>query len=259
MLDFFICGVQKGGTTALARFLGHHPDLALPEAKELHFFDDESIAWCAPDYERLHAPFTGVSRQRRWGEATPIYSYWPRAMERLATYNPHAKLILLLRHPAFRAWSHWRMETTRGYESLPFSAAIRPIGRERVQAASGGVHRVFSYVERGLYAPQVERLLRLFPDHQLLVVRTDALWTEFAATMGRIHAFLDVPPSQAVKRRYVVPLPGGPKTPPAADDLEYLGSLYADDIRRTQSLTGLDLGDWLGAPGEYQEPMGPEG
>lgn len=182
MLDFFVCGVQKGGTTALARFLGHHPDLALPEAKELHFFDDESIAWCAPDYERLHAPFTGVSRQRRWGEATPIYSYWPRAIERLATYNPDAKLILLLRHPAFRAWSHWRMETMRGYEVLPFSAAIRPIGRERVRAATGGVHRVFSYVERGLYAPQVERLLRLFPDRQLLVVRTHALWTGFAGT-----------------------------------------------------------------------------
>jgi hypothetical protein len=257
MIQFFICGVQKGGTTALSRFLGQHPDIAMPACKELHFFDDESIDWATPDYGRLDSPFQGLSPLRQRGDATPIYCYWPQAMERLRAYNPNAKLIILLRHPVLRAWSHWRMEVTRGCDSMPFSEAIRASGRERVRVARGGVHRVFSYVERGFYAPQIERILGLFPRQQLLVMRTDTLWSEFDASMKHIQAFLEVPCIQSLERQYVVPLPSGPPTPLANEDAEYLNSLYAEDILQTQRLTGLDLGDWLKAPELFQEPMGP--
>ena len=163
ILDFFICGVQKGGTTALDSFLRDHPAIQMARVKEVHFFDDESHSWEAPDHAKLHAFFDDSPRARCRGEATPIYSYWPNAIERLRAYNPAARLILILRHPVSRALSHWRMETSRGWETLPFSAAIRPKARERVRLAPGGVHRVFSYVERGFYATQIERILTNTP------------------------------------------------------------------------------------------------
>jgi hypothetical protein len=244
IVDFFICGVQKGGTTALDSFLRGHPDLQMAKVKETHFFDNDSFDWSAPPYGKLH-DFFNVAPARCRGDATPIYTYWPNAMERLRAYNPDAKLILMLRHPVLRALSHWRMETTRGAETLSFPEAIRPAAGERVRAAPGGVHRVFSYVERGFYAPQIERILGLFPDDQILTIRTDALWENPAATLRQVQSFLGVTPLLDEERRYVVPIDSDKSVPLAPDDALHLAALYANDIRRTQSLTGLDLQDWL--------------
>lgn len=257
-VDFFICGVQKGGTTALDSWLREHPGIEMARpTKELHFFDDESLDWGQPDYRRLHEAFTATDPARPRGEATPIYTYWPNSLERLQAYDPRARLIVLLRHPVWRAVSHWRMETARGAESLPFAEAIRPVGRERVRRAPGGAHRTFSYVERGLYAPQIERLLGLFSRSQVLFLRTDVLWLEPTATLDEVCSFLGVPPIEWPGRRYVTHAATDRSLAPAPADLDYLASLFADDIPRTQALTGLDLRDWLEPSGLTAEPMRP--
>jgi hypothetical protein len=91
------------------------------------------------------------------------------SLERIAAYNPRMRLILIFRDPIERAWSHWKMEYARGAETESFAWSIRD-GRSRVDAGSvrAGLHRVYSYVERGFYGAQVERLLALFPREQVL-------------------------------------------------------------------------------------------
>src|SRR5690242_9983812 len=164
--NFLIAGVQKGGTTALFDYLGDYPDIALSDEKELPFFDDDDRDWRTPDYAAFHAHFPDPAG-RPCGEATPIYSYWPGSLERVAAYNPHMKLILVLRDPVQRAWSHWRMEYARGAETMAFGWCIRE-GRQRLfQAEPWGHHREFSYVERGFYAEQIERAFELFPRSQV--------------------------------------------------------------------------------------------
>jgi Sulfotransferase domain len=257
-VDFFIVGVQKGGTTALDSFLRRHPQIQMAKVKEVHFFDDESADWSEPDYSRLHDNFdwtsTGVLVR---GEATPIYSYWPGAMQRLRRYNPSAKLLMSLRHPTFRAFSHWRMEKTRKNENLAFRHAIGATGRRRVREAQNGVHRIFSYIERGYYAPQIESILRIFPKEQILFFRTDHLWSNVQSTIDSIQSFLDVDLKLGGPRRYIVP----EHTFDASHNMDsnvraQLDALFADDICRTSALTGLNLTDWL--HGNYREPMRPE-
>src|ERR1700749_2869059 len=82
LVTFLIAGVQKGGTTALYDYLADYPDLALSRVKEVHFFDDESRDWARPDYGAYHAQFDDPAG-RPCGEATPIYLYWLRALERV--------------------------------------------------------------------------------------------------------------------------------------------------------------------------------
>ena len=63
-LDFIVPGAQKSGTTALHYFLEKHPQIALPDRQELHFFDDEEVFSRAPvDYQFLHGNFR--SRRKR--------------------------------------------------------------------------------------------------------------------------------------------------------------------------------------------------
>jgi len=250
-VDFFVAGVQKGGTTALDSFLRRHHRVQMAHVKELHVFDDESVDWSSPNFDRLHAGYDWLVADALRGEATPIYTYWPPALERLKRYNPEAKLIVGLRHPSYRAFSHWRMETSRGAETLPFSEAIRA-GRARVAAAPNGVHRVYSYVERGFYSAQVARLRIFDPDH-VHYFRTDRLWIQPRATLDDIQRFLGIEPINLAEQEYLVPVTPMDLGAPSDADLAYLNNLFASDVRSTAEATGLDLEDWFDL--NYREPM----
>ena len=252
-IDFFIAGAQKGGTTATADYLGRHKAIRMANRKEVHYFDQDDRDWGADDYASYHGWFQPPVRSALViGEATPIYLYWPGALERLHAYNKDAKLIFVLRHPSFRAYSHWRMESGRGREKLEFSRAIRSDGRARVSDTHKGAHRVHSYVERGLYGRQIRKLLELFPRRQCLFLRTDQMWIDPDTQLRTIQGFLGVEPiglgggfgRATFKRRYP------PMSEPDRSDLD---ALFQDDIRETQVLTGLDLSDWLRP--DYLEPM----
>jgi len=238
-VEFLVAGVQKGGTTALFDHLSDIPALQLPAVKEAHFFDDEDkVDWAAPDYASYHALFDDDGRL--WGEATPIYLYWPNALERIRAYNPAMKLILLFRDPVERAWSHWKMEYARGKESEPFAWCIRD-GRARMAAATPypGYHRVFSYVERGFYGRQLAHALSLFPRTQLLLLGSDALRLAPNDTLARISSFLGIPaPQHAIapkNSRIAAEIPYPSALVP--EDVTFLQRLYRDDMRHFFDLT----------------------
>ena len=239
---FIVAGVQKAGTTALFDYLGEEPGVAMATTKEVHFFDDEARDWADPDYGAYHADFPPADGRPR-GEATPIYLYWPNSLERIAAYNPGIRLIVLLRDPVARAWSHWRMETARGAETQPFAWCIRD-GRQRLfDAEPWGYHREYSYVERGFYGEQVERLLGLFPRDQLLILRAEELWADPGAALAAVRGFLGLAGGAAPTRREVhVGREGPPGSEPTEADVAYLRGVYAHDQDRLARLTGVRYG-----------------
>jgi len=241
LISFIVAGVQKAGTTALFDYLTEEPGVSLSRMKEVHFFDDETQDWSRPDYAAYHANFAPADGRLR-GEATPIYLYWPNSLERMAAYNPALRLIVMLRDPVARAWSHWKMEYARGAETRPFAWCIRE-GRQRLlDAEPWGHHREFSYVERGYYGEQLERLYGLFPRDQVLVVRAEDLSDSPGPTMARVRAFLGLPagPDPAPRRVHVGrDVDHGPELTPA--DAAFLRGLYVTDQARLKALTGTDF------------------
>jgi hypothetical protein len=235
LVQFIVIGAQKAGTTALFDYMGDMPGLSLSRTKEVHFFDDESVDWSAPDYGAYHAQFDAEAPGLK-GEATPIYVYWPRSLERIKAYNPRMRLILMLRDPVERAWSHWRMEFARGAETQAFSWCIRE-GRQRLfEGEPWGHHREFSYVERGFYGEQVERLFSLFPRDQVLILGAETLQSDPASVLGRIADFLGAPAPPPVKSRRIHV--GREFAGLTAEDVAYLRTLYARDTARLKALTG---------------------
>ncbi|HEX3887930.1 MAG TPA: sulfotransferase domain-containing protein [Phenylobacterium sp.] len=241
-VTFIVAGVQKGGTTALFDYLGEEPGLALSRVKEVHFFDDEAVDWAAPDYGAYHARFAPFDGRPR-GEATPIYLYWPGSLERIRVYNPAMKLIVMLRDPVARAWSHWKMEYARGVETEPFAWCIRQ-GRQRLfDARPWGFHREISYVERGFYGEQMARLFDLFPREQVLILRSDELRGDPAVGLSAVRRFLGLPDGPAPTPREVHVGAqmdyGGELT---AQDIAHLRTVYARDAERLADLTGVRFG-----------------
>ena len=247
-LDFAIVGVQKAGTTALAHYLGQHPGVFLPPAKETHFFRRKPRADGPADrpFEHLTRHYDTARPGQLLGDATPNYLYWPHALDLLSAHNPDLRLIVSLRHPVMRAWSAWSMEKRRGREMLAFSDAIRD-GRRRVADAPHGVHLIYAYVERGFYGAQIETLLSLFPRQQVFFLRNDEI-THDAPALQRLQAFLGLDPVTLSPITENVNPGSLEPSAQAREDFLYLQDLYADDIRLTTRLSELDLSDWAHVP-----------
>ena len=241
-VSFIIAGVQKAGTTALFDYLSDDPGVALSRVKEVHFFDDETQDWARPDYSAYHANFAPADGRPR-GEATPIYLYWPNCPARIAAYNPAMRLIVLLRDPVERAWSHWKMEYARGAETRPFAWCIRE-GRQRLfDAEPWGHHREFSYVERGFYAEQLERLFSHFPREQVLVLSAEQLSREPASVLATVRKFLGIAPGPDPDPRQVhVGKEMDYGSALTSDDAAFLREIFAEDQARLAALTGVPVG-----------------
>ena len=68
-VDFIICGVQKGGTTALDVYLREHPDICMADTKEVHFFDNDKVfSDGLTDYDLYHSYFYKCSGEKLLGE-----------------------------------------------------------------------------------------------------------------------------------------------------------------------------------------------
>ena len=244
LVSFLICGTQKAGTSALDRYLRQHPQLFLPEEKELHFFDDEKEAWPHPNLQNLHQHFEGAKPEQLCGEATPITMYWDPAPKRVWNYNPNMKLIILLRDPVERAFSHWAMESARHTESLSFRDAIA-LEQQRASATRPHQDRVHSYSDRGFYSSQIRRLWRLFGIDNVLVMRQTWLQSDHQACLNRVcdHLGIDpmpnVPPLQERVGRYDTTMDEATRA--------VLQQRFKPEIQQLEQMLGWDCSDWMEA------------
>ncbi|HEX2220497.1 MAG TPA: sulfotransferase [Gemmatimonadales bacterium] len=197
-----IIGAQRSGTTSLFNYLVQHPDVLPPLGKEIHYFDIHYPR--GPGWYRGRFPFACRMRQGCLTlEASPYYLAHPLAPRRAARLLPGVKLIALLRNPAERALSHYQHAVAEGRETLSFAEAIgresaRLAGEEERLRSDPGYcsynHRHFSYVYRGRYVEQLHRWAEQFPRSQLLIIQSERLFREPAATMDAVHAFLGLRP-----------------------------------------------------------------
>ncbi len=176
--DFLCIGAQKAGTTLLYEILKKHDRIFIPDLKEVHFFDiDEDYArgvqWYSMQFEPAGDRFIA-------GDITPSYLFFDYVPKRVRkALGGHVRLIVLLRNPIDRAYSHYWMSFRRGYETRSFEEAIV---LEHTRMKRGYFERNnFSYVSRGFYMEQIARYTALFPVENLKIV----LFEEFTRDPSR--------------------------------------------------------------------------
>lgn len=251
-LDFLIIGAQKSGTTSLRRYLAKNLDvIRMSQAGELHFFDDESVDWNHPDYEAYHQKFASLNTRfqdiHKLGESTPIYLYWRPCVARIHAYNPRIKLILVLRNPMDRAFSHWNMEWRRQRDPLSFSEALSQ-ETERAANVYPLQDRNYSYLDRGRYVEQVTRVYSFFAPEQVLILKAEELFQSPASSLERIEAFLNCRLANREPERMRA---GIYSSSLGATDWQWMYSRIADDIHQLEHLLGWDCRDW------HTPPAGP--
>ena len=196
--EFLIIGGMRCGTTSLYRHLAAHPQIEPALGKELNYFTvhyGRSLRWY-----RAHFPLREQGRLSF--EASPYYLFHEDAPRNVAESLPDVKLVVLLRDPVDRAYSHYLHTRRRGFESLPFAAAL-DAEADRLQGRSAGRGtqdplRLYSYIGRGQYAEQLDRWLDLFPRERFYVSRSEDLFSQSQNALDGLADFLGIARSGAV-------------------------------------------------------------
>ena len=241
--SFLILGAMRAGTSSLFKYLAQHPALYRSQRKEVEFFTNEFHR--GERWYRAH--FAPRWDRRRSFEACPSYLFHPLAPRRARALIPAAKLVVLVREPAARAYSHWQHMTRLGFERLPFAEAIAAESarthEEGALVAAGTIHRSkawerYSYVARGFYGQQLARWLDEYPATRCRVIRFDALVADPQRVLDTLCDFLgverftprDLRNFSAIGRSTGYHRPVN-KSPEDARALEGLGDIYVEDQR----------------------------
>jgi hypothetical protein len=208
-----IVGAQKAGTTQLFSYLVTHPRVMAGAKKEIDYFSrnpDKSIEWYRSRFPlRAHVAW----RQAQVLEASPSYMPIPRALRQMQSVLPEARVIVILRDPVSRAFSHYQHRKTRHLESRTFEEAVADELRANEFLPARGValrpeaRDMWEYVARGYYALQLELIFHLYPRDRVMVVDSADLFADTNTTCQQVFEFLgvepfDVQPSKVYNRGY---------------------------------------------------------
>jgi hypothetical protein len=206
--DFLIIGTQRGGTTSLYKYLVQHPHLSHALTKEIRFFDlnyHRGLGWYRSRFPSRR--YRELVRRRQGfdltvGEASPDYLFDPHAPVRVASDLPEVRLIVLLRDPVDRAFSHYWHQFKRGHEQLGFAEAIaaepRRLAGELDKTLADPSYVSYerhhhSYLARGIYVDQLTAWMERIPRDRFLIERSEDLFQEPRLVYRRVLEFLDLP------------------------------------------------------------------
>lgn len=309
--NFFVVGTVKGGTTALHRFLQQHPQVYMSPVKETNYFSrfDIDPALFSEDYrhdvnvdlesflngpmdhtihiahvtkeEDYHKLFRKVTDEKAIGEVSNSYLLYPHVPEEIHKQYPHARIVMMLRHPAERAFSQYIMNLKQG-KTLE-KDFLKEITEDDAREVKGwGANHQYLFV--GKYYEQVKRYLDIFPKEQMGIFLYEDYKSDPQAILSALFRFLGVEDRVVVetdkqynpggmprfqKINYWLhqsgtvswakrALPMSWRKPfkrwmynegslPDMDPVQrqWLVDYYREDVLNLQQLTGLNLSHWL--------------
>lgn len=201
-IDFFIVGAARCGTTSLYNYLKSNEQIFLPNVKETNFFSEVS-SHRREDYELpkedefyhtkiiksvevYNALYKKAEKDQIKGDISPSYLWDLDAARRIYNYNPKAKVIISLRHPVDRAFSHYIMNYYTGSDKTEtFSEAIKATKNLKWSSCN-------QYLEMGLYYKQVKAYFDLFKREQIKVLVYEDWITNTEEELKKVFEFLDL-------------------------------------------------------------------
>ena len=191
-IDFIGIGASKAGTTWLGHMIGDHPELCMSEPKEVHFFNDR-LAFrtniLKPNYKK------GIDWYRKYfnhcapgsikGEITPRYFTDPVVPERIKALNPNVKILVCIRNPVDRIYSHYHFA----------KSFLQKEDRPMLQA----VMEEPEYLDMSMYHHNISMYLEHFPREQFFFVWFEDIRNRPEQLLSELYAFLGVNPDYRPK------------------------------------------------------------
>ena len=193
-VDFFIVGAPKAGTTSLYFYLNEHPQIEMSSVKEPDYFSNKEMQTqnlyykkqridTLKKYNALYSEKKNLVR----GEASVSYLYYNGVPKKIFEYNTKSKIIIMIRNPVERAFSHYLMDKRLGYISENFETIIN-------QKYSDKKLNLFyqQYIELGKYTEQIKRYFDVFRSENILFIDYDDFVSRTSQEIDKVYSFLNI-------------------------------------------------------------------
>ena len=193
-VDFFIVGAPKAGTTSLYHYLDEHPQVVMSSQKEPDYFSDKAIheqgmyyvknrVNTLDNYESLFVQKESVV----YGESSVSYLFYDNVAEDIKKYNPNAKIIIMLRNPIERAFSHYLMDYRLGLINDSFENIITKKSKHK------NAHLFYQqYIEVSKYSNQIQRYVDFFEMENILFIDYENFKKNVSKTVDQVYDFLNI-------------------------------------------------------------------
>jgi len=190
--NFFIAGAPKAGTSSLHAYLQSVPGIFMSKIKEPNYFSRVIVPEDHPvrpirDTESYLRLFAAAGDAKIVGEASPTYLADPEAPALMNRFSPGCRVLVSLRDPVERVYSHYLMLRNNGAASGTFAEEIQRGLRLQAQRSI-----VLLRPDVGLYSEQVRRHLEVFGAERLHVVLFEELMGDIPGSLSRIVRFLGI-------------------------------------------------------------------
>ena len=199
--NFLVIGAPKCGTTSLHHYLSQHPEVYVPQRKELHYFsyaymqrfaagpgDAYVLAPLCATRQAYEKHYERVGRQRAVGDISPSYLYYAEVSERIKAELGKPKIVVVLRDPIDKAFSQYMHLVRDNRERLTFYDALMA----EEQRIREGWAALWRYAESSLYADKLKHYLDVFGIDHVKILLFEDLTRDPQLVMRELFDFLCV-------------------------------------------------------------------
>jgi len=191
--NFFIVGAPKAGTTSLHEYLNEIPEIFMSSQKEPNYFSSKSIGkkfrpWVIRDKKEYLLQFEEGTNMKYIGESSGSYLSDPDAPKLIHEVSPHAKIIISLRDPVERLYSHYLMLKSRDHIDSSLSKQIDLELKYGIDIEKHNIG-VKSY---SLYYENIQRYIDIFGSQQVKILIFEEWVKNVKKTVEEILKFLDL-------------------------------------------------------------------
>ncbi len=194
--NLFIVGTPKAGTTSLHHYLSFHPEVFMSTPKETNFFTYDDIKKQDLYYKEEHISskdqylnlFKKVKNEHVIGEGSVSYLYYPGTAKKLFDFNPKSKIIIILRNPVERCYSHYLMDYNLGFVKTDLETIISEGENEN----SSHARAYQQFIKLGQYSHQIEEYLSVFPKEQVKIFIYEEIVPERKKFILDVCAYLGI-------------------------------------------------------------------
>ncbi len=242
--NFIIIGAEKCGTSSLYQYIVEHPHVLGAIEKEIHFFTynfDKGLDWYRSHFYPL-AP----NNHYITGEASTSYiACHSNTPQRVLKLFPQVKLITVIRDPVARAISHYHQLVRLGKEYRSLEEVV-----QTELAILKNVDDIWAIKQQywvqakgilwhSLYVYFLEQWLKVFPRKQLLILRSEDLFTNTQDTMSKVFNFLEI--GEFPKKNYKAYNSGGKYIQSKESLIQQMKDFFEPHNRKLENLIGIKL------------------
>jgi len=203
--NFFIVGAPKAGSTSLYSYLANTVGVYMSSVKEPNYFQGDDLEHGPRTVMRFEKSkylklFQEVKDEKAIGEASTRYLRDPNSAKFIHEFVPKAKIIILLRDPVERAFSHYLMQKGNGVEKKSLHEVIT----RKIESIKNGKEEPKTSIDAGLYTTSVKRYWDIFGKDNVKIIIFEEFIKNPRKTVKDVLDFLsvDAEPPKTIEKSF---------------------------------------------------------